>query len=188
MQRLKYSVFTALGFAALAAVLSILDPTPSKAANNSTANVFVTNTGAAPVPVTGSVNARDIDGPARNGIMIAGQINLGLNASGTQGTVYTVPAGKRLVIEGVSAQLAVDHDAGALAELLIQNLVTNPGIYLPATLARATPTFDFYAVNQLVRAYADTGTELVFAVSQNAGASQPYAEYVTVSGYLIDYP
>jgi hypothetical protein len=94
--------------------------------------------------------------------------------------IFTVPAGKRLVIEYYSGQ-AQDTSGGAAGMVLTTTAGGTFVQYLVYTNSNTTN-----AVNQLVRIYADPGSTVqAFAFNANATSC---GGFVTVSGHLVNVP
>lgn len=100
-----------------------------------------------------------------------------------------VPSGKRLVIETISGDLDLATGTSPV-EILLQGVSGGTGweTLFPATFQGSSAFFfgDHYAVNQLVRLYADAGTAPFF----NLTISNTTAGFVDLeaSGYLINTP
>lgn len=94
--------------------------------------------------------------------------------------LYTVPAGKRLVIEYVNVASNSLNDPNRYSFILIHN-----GVYTNFSLVPdGTP---YAAASQRVTLYADAGS-LVGGFFQYSGSnSVPYL-YCTISGHLVDVP
>lgn len=154
--------------------------TPNVNVSN-TPNVQVGNTTTNPVPT------RDVDNPARQPF----QIGLGIsvaNGNLTANGSFTVPAGKQLVIEFVSALAAISSGQ----KLTLQFSTTGGGapvaFTLPAFLQGTFGgTVDDYAVAQQMRVYADPGTSVQFVLTQNNTTAGALAD-IGVSGYLVNVP
>jgi hypothetical protein len=193
MYKLKNSVFALVGLLALVGTISVLTPRSGfgqkAGAQPSTIppplNVNVVNT---PLPVTGTISVgnlgdsplpvRDVDNPARQPV----QFKLGATDS------YTVPNGKRLVIEYVSAEIF----SFSSCTLTVARLKTTAGgveqehqFYLQ--LVGTNVTNRYYAANQQTRLYADPNTEVVpGSALVCSGFNQ--IQSTVISGYLVDLP
>jgi len=99
------------------------------------------------------------------------------------------PAGKRFVIESISAELELS--SGSKPSLLVLEYVSGgqgAEVFLPATFLNSNPFYSFpdhYVVSQEVRLYADS-QPMVFNV--NITDNNPGAVNVTVSGHLATVP
>jgi hypothetical protein len=114
----------------------------------------------------------------------------GFGGASSGATVYTVPAGKRLVIENVSAYCTTsptekvyrgsvyfNNGGGSVSHHLIPTY-TGPD---------ANPNFHTNLINWSGRLYADAGS-VQFGAFRNGTAAGSYACYVAISGYLITVP
>ena len=194
MSKLKNSLIATLGLLATLGTVAVLTPRSAigqKAAASPTTippplNVNVVNT---PLPVTGTINVgnlgdaplpvRDVENPARQPVQF--EFN-GLND-------YQVPAGKRLVIEYVSAEL---NSLASACTKAVATLQTTAGgveeshpFYLQ--LIGTVGTQRDYAVNQQTRLYADPNT-MIQPGSRTAGCGGTVIESIVISGYLVDLP
>lgn len=144
--------------------------------------VQLANTAASPVPV---VNINDAGQPFQAGASIT---QAGTNVSLLD--IATVPTGKRLVIEFISATGQVP--VGQHVELMEINTVTDPfGGLTHQLLVHAQPPAvigdSLFRANQQLRLYANAGSQVkaLFRRSSNAGNG---VFVVTISGYLVDVP
>jgi hypothetical protein len=100
--------------------------------------------------------------------------------------VTTVPAGKRLVIEFVSALVFVPA-AQHVVELSLQSPPGSYSHYLtPVPLGRNGLNDEFVA-SQSLRLYANAGQRVQVAVSRT-GSNGPASALVSLSGVLVDVP
>jgi len=103
------------------------------------------------------------------------------------GTLYTVPAGKRLVIETVSGRASVNSGTRIRATLHTRS----GGFLMPTELIFESQGADGpetrWAFTHSVRLYADAGTNVDFTFIRNSSESQGSKSY-SFSGYLIDKP
>ena len=214
MQKIGSRFLPAIGLAALVAALSLAGPPPSSAVPPAH-DVTVVNTPAQPVPtsaqgttlVAGSVgidpanntvqlsstsplSIRDVDNPAFQPFQKTALLTQSPGTNASSLTIATVPAGKRLVIEFISASGQVPPGqhveswpvmtvapptGGAQHELLVN---AQP----PAVIGDA-----LFRASQQVRLYADSGSTVQTIIRRNSGAGS--ATYLmTVSGYLVDVP
>jgi hypothetical protein len=135
--------------------------------------VTVVNPTTSPVPTT------DIANPALQPF----QTNLLPNSTTSNQCVanFTVPAGKRLVIEYYSSQ-AQDTSGGGAGLTLSTTAGGNEVAYLVYTNSNTTNV-----VNQVTRIYADPGT-IVQAFAFNPGTGHSCAASINISGYLVNVP
>ena len=140
-------------------------------------DVTVVNRLTQPVPVVDRSTADPVTGYCQ-----AGLSQLGC-------TLFTVPTGKRLVVETVSYFLTIS----------LQNQVTRlsfgkkwddplsvaPGLFaVNPSLQYAEADFKRYAGSQAIRFYIDQGQALNAQFGSNGG--QNYLQEVSFSGYLVD--
>jgi hypothetical protein len=213
MRTIGTRLFPAVGLAALVAALTLAGPPPGNAVPPAH-EVLVVNTPAQPVPTsaqgttavagivgidpsnntvqlnsTAPLLVRDVDNPASQPFQkTTSTVQSGTNVSTL--TLATVPAGKRLVIEFISASGQVplgQHveswgvltvappTGGAQHELLV---TAQP----PAVIGDA-----LFRTSQQVRLYADPGTSVQTIIRRNSGAGSA-TFLMTVSGHLVDVP
>ena len=174
--------------------------------------VTVVNTPENPVPVTGSltgsvtvtnspevkvineVTVRSADSAGRHAVTIQFSTN-STSGSGFQfwskNIIYTVPDGKRLVIEDFDAQAFITPAAntgGFRGELFISGSGTHPfGNTTSPVVCTLTQTC--FALSRLSRVYADAGSTVSVSFSGNLAASGGI-HFVngTINGYLVDLP
>lgn len=156
-------------------------------------NVKVVNTDREPVPTVarGVTPVRDIDQPAR-------QPFYAFLSSGTSEfeslltSVYTVPNGKRAVIEQISIQTI--SFSGNRSPYALELHIDPDGVDSPSSqvlfLAPGTPfnvstAQTFNTSTHLIRYYADQNSTIRFWI-KGSNSSILWAALCTVSGYLID--
>ncbi len=201
MYRLKNSLFALVGVLVLVGVVAAVMPLAGRGQGIGSGpppqDVIVVNSSSQPVPVTGSVTVanlgssrllvRDVDNPARQPF----ETNQSCSAGGALGCQlsFTVPAGKRLVIEYASMHASIP--VGEVAELSIVTSVA--GTFVEHVLPLTPPSVPFAAgglvarVGQVVRLYADPGT-VVFVNVGRSGVGSPTNFSVSISGHLVDVP
>lgn len=113
------------------------------------------------------------------------QVNCNPSTIGTcVTTVYTVPAGKRAVIEYASASAFV----GVGHRLLVNVSTTVNSVavrnLLPSTELNNAATDDVLQVGQQVKWYADPGTQ----ISAFLSSSNPSTMNITLNGHLVNVP
>ena len=114
----------------------------------------------------------------------------GFGGASSGGTVYTVPAGKRLIIENVSAFCTTaPNEKVYRANVSFSNGGGNVTHHLIPTYTGpdANPSFHTNLVNWSGRLYADAGA-VQFGAFRNGTAAGPYGCYVAISGYLVTVP
>ena len=171
----KRNVLASAGLAGMFLIGSLTQHPGSQAKGAYSTPVTVMNTTANAAAV------RDEDSPGRN----AFQTSLNLSLSGTSGTGLSIPAGKRLVIDYVSAAGA-GPSVGTQPYVIIYTSLSG-GPQVPYTL---TPTQSPLATQQFqnsekVAIYGDTA----FVSLAFAGSNPPFLTLnVSISGHLIDIP
>jgi hypothetical protein len=132
------------------------------------------------------VYVRDVDNPARRPF----QQELTWQNDPTQlggGASFTVPPGKRLVIEYVSANVVIS--TGEVVSFFVRTTVNGTVARHFVDAIPRGPSGGYsksYVMNQEVRLYAGPGTRVdLFANNTLGGESYGIG---TVSGYLVDIP
>jgi hypothetical protein len=122
---------------------------------------------------------------ARQAVQVAGSVS----NNGSLATLYTVPAGKRLVIEFMSANAPVP--AGGSGFMILRTNLTDLGPLEHAFALTASGTFGALTrllASERVQIYANPETDVEAAFfCTNCVAGGPTMG-VTISGYLIDFP
>jgi hypothetical protein len=142
--------------------------------------VTVINPTSVPVPV------KDLDNPALQPFQWFFSITFD-PTQGTNGQSFTVPAGKRLVIEFVSATVALER--GLLVDAVVTTTVN--GIegkhhFIPTMVGAAWGFQYSYLISMETRLYADPGTKVEFALTDNYTGNG--GSWGTISGYLVNLP
>lgn len=180
---------TGWGSAVAAQVTSVLVTN-----NGASQAVPVHEQGTASVTVTNTVPTKASDNPAFQPAEETEAFTLAQGASGGGGTVYTVPAGKRLVIETASVVAQLPATQRAVANLLI-NLAgatghTGPGIgvfMIPMALQFDNGASALSAGTLGSHMYADAGTTVDVSVGRSDGTGAGTFT-VAVAGYLVNVP
>ena len=190
MKQIKNSAVAVVGLFVVFFAVAALIPALTQGQKSNVApppptfDVKVVNTTAEPVPVAGTVNVanavanpiavRDVDNPARQPVQI--------NES------YTVPEGKRLVIEYVSLELV----ATTQCELLITSLSASGvllHVYRPKFVGTSVigpgPTAYWYVASQETRAYVGQNRTVTLQIQRLAGCL-PNIAHASATGYLVD--
>jgi hypothetical protein len=177
--------------------------------------VQVTNGTSNPVPVTGSLGVsgavtianpaslplpvRNVDVAARQPfsrtLALNAQIGSLVGASTGQHLPYTVPPGKRLIIEDVGAQVLVPVGQKAQVVLEVQNpapagtfrTVRPLTIAFQLTSALGIPAQDVFVAGEPVRMAVNAG-EILRAFFQRSAPTGSGVVEVYVHGYLVDVP
>jgi hypothetical protein len=150
-----------------------------------TPNVKVTNTASNPVPT------RDVDNPAQQPFQQDSVLSTPDGLLGADDT-FTVPDGKRLVIEFVSFQGS--WPAGQATTRLFIGVCNSGGgtcqtRFFFAAISQG-PDFGgaaLFTASSPTRLYADPGTEVTVSVRRNAATGEGLAN-VALSGYLVNVP
>ena len=149
-----------------------------------TVDVKVVNTATEPVPVSGTVNVgnlgvnplpvRDLNNPVRQPVFVNGS--------------YTVPAGKRFVVEYVSLGIEALTQCQALI-VGVSSSGTLLHVYHPTFVGVALPgpgiTSYRYVLSQETRAYVAQNRTVSFEVVSSFGCN-PDLQLIGASGYLLD--
>src|SRR5439155_23134862 len=163
-------------------------PSPTNVNVVNTPSVNVINTTASPVPV------RDVDNPAKQPFQaeVVGGFADGASSTGDI-TIATVPAGKRLVIEHVSAfgtMLPTQKVINGGSEVIW----TDPfGIIIvqyhwDSQGSNADGSRDYFVVSEALRVYANPGPIQCFAERDSTAGANPNSVTFTISGYLVNCP
>ena len=158
-----------------------------QAGGTGTTNVVVTNTAAQPVPT------KDQNNPAYQPFQWQGFVSVAAGSwYGT--TTFQVPAGKRLVVEQISALVSITGGAsGQIPRLDLNTAAPNPQVntFVPLVFvgSQANLSVSFVAMQPL-RAYADGSVLVEVARSQdiNGGFSGTLSGSVSVIGHLVNIP
>lgn len=150
-------------------------------------DVRVVNAPDEPVPITGKV----LLGPSKE--VFQRDVSIEVPAGSlSHGTTFSVPSGKRLVMEFVSGSTRVDA-----AELVRVNVRTTaagevvshtvaPSVYRRELPAGITPDF-IVTFAQSLRLYADPGTTVTVTATRSENQEiTPTFFALAVSGYLVD--
>ncbi len=178
MNMIRKSISYLGSIALLALLLSALAPRAARGV--AAALVQVTNTSADPVPV---------EDHARQAVLLFAysssvQTAVLIPFYDAHGGPFTIPPGKRLVIEFVSGRLYLPAGSFPVGASLNGTLGTDYDEFL------VTPAITYYgsgdilsisSFSQSVRFYTDTPPSIVFSVSGAASGAD-----VTASGYLVD--
>ena len=135
--------------------------------------------GPIPVSVSNTIQNHDVDNPARQPFQFT--LAPSSNVSNTATDSYTVPAGKRVVLEYYSAQLT-EYPVGGYGYMYLITTGGGRTAYYKAVpvVASATP------MNQVTRIYADPGTTIQASVTSSSGSS--CGGNMILSGYFVDLP
>lgn len=207
MKRFKKHLMAVAVLAGLAIAGSMMSTYPISATNPVPGSAPVNIVSPVPLPVQGTVAIgnfpsslpvsvsttpgsplyiRDVDSPAHNPFAqyLSCAIDPGQETCTAQ---FTVPTGKALVIETISAIFGVPQGELGWVQL---NFLTKGGdmtVALPGTLIGTLGPFTSYAVTQPVRLYVDPGSGVIahFFVLPPVPANQFPTLRIWVSGYLV---
>jgi hypothetical protein len=188
MTRLRKTAYAAAAVAALASMSTECSAETFGAHGPPTENVRVANT---PLPT------RDVDNPARQPIQVQAGQGLG-QFTGLPLVVYTVPPGKRLVVEHFSSELGAPTGSAVDRYLLsVANDPAQPGSgsfvhFIPpashAPCGTCVAGSELWVASLPIRMYVDSGKALVAGVSLSTSAGPNTFVFYSVSGYLVDVP
>jgi hypothetical protein len=153
---------------------------PLSAYAAATTNVTVVNTATQPVPVL------DVQNPAKQPFQYFFNFNFDPTQGGN-GESFIVPVGKRLIIEFVSATMAVER--GSIVDVVVDTTVGGvEGTHhlVPTSVGAAWGFPMSYIVSKDMRVYADPGTKVSFGITDNLTGNG--TSWGTISGYLISVP
>lgn len=143
-------------------------------------SVIVANTEAAPVQV------RDIYRKLSTPIHGGGNVQIIFDEPQAQSSVvYTVPAGKRLVIEFIAADLLLDGSVED-ADVLITTQTGGVGISFPIALLPKNEAHTRFAFTGMTKIYADAGTNVTVTLLIFDEATAINYTALRFSGYLED--
>jgi hypothetical protein len=153
--------------------------------------VTVVNTPAQAVPVKqqGTVSVTSTDDPARHAFAFF-ESDSYESSEKSHAATFTVPEGKRLVIQSVAVNAALTTGVGQALVLAAVQAEVNGDLedyFLAPTLTGTLEGRDIYVVSQQTTIYADGGTEVhVFATRNIASGSGINLTNASVQGYLLD--
>jgi hypothetical protein len=134
------------------------------------------------VPRQEHVLVRDADNPARHGFEAAVDVALPDGFGGNNALLATVPPGKLLVVEHVSAVAFLPpgqkFSAGVHSEFTRMH-------HLVSTARGSFGSSDLFEISQPIRIYVGPGASLNVRVDRDLASGAGQARF-TVSGYLID--
>lgn len=160
---------------------------PTLSLGQSTKDVNVVNTAAAPVRV------KSVDDPARRAFQIGFEVN--------SGTPVSTPAGKIFVVEHVSGSFRLKTVSGSTSPcrffelgLPVSGVQGAPQSYelIPTDMGTgASIGFDltFYSINHPMKLYIQQNSELGamnFSIGGNCASSPLFNGRIVLSGYLVD--
>jgi hypothetical protein len=193
MKKLKHSLVAVFGLLVVTAVIGlIIQPTTraqiAEKIKTGVTSVLIVNSPSEPIPVAGTVNVansplsvQNVNDPIREPYQAVRQTTLG-NTGNTRNN-FEVPAGKRLVIEQISA--IVETSPATCNALFLNVRVTDvQSFYFPIEVVSSS-TFNLYAAADKTSFWADQ--DVSFDARTN-GACDYQQVTLNVSGYLVDRP
>ena len=199
MFKFKQSLIAFAGLSLLVAAVAFVTPPTGRGQKPSPVppaqSVTVVNTESQPVPVTGTVNignlggeplpVRDVDNPARAAFQQT--INVGDLQTGT----ITVPEGKRLVIEFISASFDASPGTCKSTDVQVSTILNGQSAasrhHLIPISAFEAPSVNSFVISQETQIYADSVAPVTFSFFPISGPCS-YQGTATVSGHLVDVP
>ena len=137
------------------------------------------HTAGGPIPVSVAntpLATSDVDNPEQQPFQY--QLSPNSTTSNSATDSYTVPAGKRVVIEYYSAQLT-QYPSGGYGYVYLITTANGQNVYYKII----PPVASTVPVNQLTRIYADPGTQITGYVIQSSGTS--CGASVILSGHYV---
>jgi hypothetical protein len=147
--------------------------------------VFVTNDAANPVPVHEQGTANVLDVAARHAVRGRALFVIPDPSPSQNAILYTVPAGKRLVIEYLSAIVTGASDV-PLVEVGAQLSAGDAPLPMTYSGQAGLVPNPRYVASEQVRLYADAGENILASASRSSGTSGDVLVEVEFDGYLID--
>jgi hypothetical protein len=148
--------------------------------------VVVVNDANEPVPVSIANTPVPVTMGTKETVSVSANCDTGASFGGCSVSLYTVPSGKRLVVEYFSC--SGQPSAGQGLTCRIWNVANFVRVYLPTSaLQPAGPVNSFIAVGQQVKLYAAAG-EMISAGAIPVGSLDPFFANFDVIGYLEDAP
>ena len=134
-------------------------------------------------PVANPVRTRAADNPAFQPVQFRTYIEIPDATSSAAKSVYTVPAGKRLVIQTLSMYRTGTVTSGQSVQVFID--ASFEGAYVSVALPSVPATGTDPGTTLTAPCYADPGTSVEF-YDYRTGSSGDEFDYVSVIGYLVN--
>lgn len=188
MFSVKRSLVALISVLALIGLVALVTPHSTQGQGNPhTLDVNVTNPIDSPVPV------REVGGPVSIPVQISVNVLMTGGDTSADEDVYTVPLGKRLVIEHVSLNSEnLDPGNAVSARVFTQMLGQNPSAHPLDVRVQVPVDGPLFVANHPLLAYADSGltVKVIVRVDQPQGSvsSSFSALNGTMSGHLEDLP
>jgi hypothetical protein len=131
-------------------------------------------------PATNPAKTSSVDDPGRNPYQFFKNLEACVNTT-CQATTPPVPAGKRLVVQHVSAFGALTSP-GNTVEVVVSTETAVLSTFAPPVFGTTNQGFAF---DQPVLGFADAGETVTVFISTNGSFNQAASDFV-VTGYLID--
>jgi hypothetical protein len=152
-------------------------------------SVVISNT---PLPVS------EVAKPASQPFQISGFATIGSSDTSSTIELFTVPAGKRLVIEYATVYAGAG-EGNKMVAFISTKLITTPNPDDSPFVAHALVMTEqgtindpvTFAASQPMRVYADPGTKVLGIVARTADAADgttTLSATITISGYFVDLP
>ena len=150
------------------------------------ANVNIVNP--LPLPVTGNVSINGSVSVAQQEPFQVGTPGVGINNGSANWPLVTVPAGKRLVIEGVSAIVVAGSTANGLSSASIGIANTNlfNRLVCHQTGATSNGLNYFFSCATQVKMYVEAGQTVSFFANTANSSSGSFVAFA--SGYYVTVP
>jgi hypothetical protein len=189
--RTRLAASTCVSILAAAAWLGTVSGAQAQtAAVGPTKPVLIVNPPSEPVPVEGSLGVVALDDPAFQPFQHAALAVIQPGFAGGSAT-FTVPDGKRLVIEYVSFNIPLANGQAVLGvsvDVVNSNANQIPIRHeIPVLYTVADSSFLRSIGASATRLYADPGSTVTIRAARSGSTGQDIAP-VNVSGYLVDLP
>jgi hypothetical protein len=124
------------------------------------------------------------NGDALQPVLTSGKLFVVDGKAGAAGTIFTVPDGKRFVLEDVSGS-AIMPAGQSVNSIQIGDEVTDMFVPVAFSGPYLIPGFDTYQFGRLARGYWGPGRHVEGIIERNS-ASGLGSVYFTLTGYLVD--
>jgi hypothetical protein len=184
MIKLRNSILAGLGILLVSAIL-ISQTTRTGHATGGAVAVQITGTpavsisGTPAVTVSGAATVIDPDDPGKQPFQTS--LNPSSSTSNSATAYYTVPAGKELVIDYISAQ-NTQYPSGGYAYMYMVTTAGGDQEYYKVV----PPAASTVPVNQNLKIYADPGTTIQAQETQSSGTS--CGGNLIISGHFVNFP
>ena len=178
----------ALGTTAIAGNVSVTNTPTVLAQQNGLWNVSISGTPSVEVgnPANAPVFVRNVDNPARHAFQGSVTFDIPDNFIGVCPTLATVPIGKRMVIQYVTARVTLPGGE-KIDEIRLRTTVNGVEAFHDLNV-EPTGVLNRFRVAQSVQVYADPSALVELCVSRDLAAGLAPVNSATISGYLIDMP